>query len=95
LSRLRATLSTDALDQEIAQAVERARRDFLGILSRCIPGREQDIVRRRRMYATRRDLERILGAMDSVRRVASPYGHTEEEPSPTPKIEKPGTVKKE
>lgn len=72
MSRLRATLSTNPLDQEIAQRVTRAEQEIQGALRAC-SARQDGLLAQRRARAVRRDLERVLGALGSVRRVAAPY----------------------
>lgn len=96
MSRLRATLSTSPLDREIAQRVEKARREIINAMDLCNARNESNLVTRRRVAAARRDLSRILGAMDSVRRVGAPFDLEDQDlnetvlprPKPTPKTPK-------
>jgi len=93
LSRLRATLSTNPLDRDIAQRVEKARREIINALDLCNARNESNLVTRRRVAAARRDLGRILGAMDSVRRVRALFDMEDQDLNdvalPRPKPPKP------
>lgn len=72
MSRLRATLSSLPIDREIAGHVDVAQRAIRAALRAC-DMKEGNPVQRRRVLAVRRNLEQILGAMASVRRVGSVY----------------------
>lgn len=88
MSRLRATLSTNPIDQEVARHVDEAQRAIRMALRKCEARTDNPVLRRRTM-AVRRDLERVLDVMSGVRRVASPYDMdpdlTGEPPPPRPK----------
>ena len=85
MSRLRVTLSTSPIDREIAQRVESAQRVILEALRMCVDNRDENPVVRRRVLAARRDLERVLGALGSVRRVSALYDVSDTDLSNVPK----------
>jgi len=98
MTRLRATLSTSPVDKAIADKVSDAQRSLQAALRLCDSRRETDPLVRRRMAATRRDIEQALGAMSSVRRVTPLFDQTDPDltdvPSPPPrrKPEPPATA---
>ena len=89
MSRLRATLSTSAIDQEVFSRVDGAKREILAALRLCDPRHEENPITRRRVMATRRDLEKIIGAMESVRRVGTPYDLTDADLNDIPRSPRP------
>lgn len=84
MSRLRITLSELPEDREVASKVASAQRLLQDALRVCDYRRESDPVKRRRMMAVRRDLERALGALSNVRRVGIPGSGLDEEQDNTP-----------
>lgn len=83
MSRLRATLSTLPIDREVAGHVDAAQRSIRAALRAC-DGSESNPVQRRRVMAVRRDLEKILGAMTTVRRVGALYDLNDPDLTGTP-----------
>lgn len=83
MSRLRATLSSLPIDREIAGHVDTARWSIRAALRVC-EAKEENPVQRRRVMAVRRDLEKILGAMTSVRRVGALYDLSDPDLADTP-----------
>lgn len=88
MSRLRATLSSLPIDREIAGHVDAAQRAIRAALRAC-EAKEENPVQRRRVMAVRRDLEKILGAMTSVRRVGSLYDLNDPDLTNTPTPPRP------
>lgn len=88
MTRLRATLSSLPIDREIAGHVDTAQRSIRAALRAC-EGIEVSPVQRRRVAAVRRDLENILGALTSVRRVGSPYDLNDPDLMDTPRASQP------
>jgi hypothetical protein len=83
LSRLRASLSSDPLDREIQSLVADAERKILLALQRCVASsRKPDATRN--ATRTRRDLERCLGALRSVRRSRPSYDMSDPDLQPEP-----------
>lgn len=89
MSRLRASLSTSAIDREIFSRVDSAKRDIFAALRLCDVRHEENPITRRRVMATRRDLEKIIGAMESVRRVRAPYDIGDLDLTGTPQTPRP------
>ena len=73
MTRLRASLARSPLDREIATKMNDAERAVLEALRLCLASKGSDPGLRRRVLATSRDLQRILGALNSVRRVEPLY----------------------
>ena len=73
MKRLRSILSSPA-DQEISRRVLEAERALISALRSCDVPRDSDPLVRRRAFAVRRDLERALGAISSVRRIEPAFG---------------------
>lgn len=73
MKRLRSSLTSPA-DQEISRRVLDAERALISALRSCDVPRDSDPLVRRRAFAVRRDLERALGAISSVRRIEPAFG---------------------
>ena len=58
MSRLRATLSENPIDREVARHIDEAQRAIRMALQKCVAQTDNPFVRRRTM-AVRRDLERV------------------------------------
>lgn len=71
MSRLRATLSVLPVDKMIAEKVSHAQRSLQEALRLCDYRKETDLVTRRRIQATHRDIQRAMGALGSVRRIGT------------------------
>lgn len=84
MSRLRATLSSDPLDKALAAKMDEAQRVLLAALRLCDESQRTDTVARRRVAHTRRDIQRALGALTAVRRVAPLYDVGDPDLSDTP-----------
>lgn len=84
MSRLRATLSTDPLDKALTAKMDEAHRALVAALRLCDDSQKTDVVTRRRVAHTRRDIQRALGAITGIRRVARLYDVADSNLSDTP-----------
>ena len=88
MSRLRATLSSNPLDREVATRVDAAQREIVAALKACERAEGSPLAKRRAM-AVRRDLTKILGVMSTVRRVSSLYDATDPDLNDSPAPPRP------
>ena len=79
MGRFRARFSTSPVDREIGDKVEQSHRLIESAIRVCEPltRDKEDLARAQRARSIRRDLERVLGALDSVRLMST--GREEEQ----------------
>ena len=73
MSRLRTTLSQSPVDREIQAHVTTAERALAKALQACHTARDSEKYGQAHVARVRRDIERALGALQSVRRVTPMY----------------------
>jgi len=89
MSRLRASLSTSPLDREIQAHVAKAELALKQALALCLNTRKSDQYGAAYLARVRRDLERALGATQSVRRVSPGYDVADPDLQPTAPYQSP------
>jgi hypothetical protein len=92
MSRLRASLSNSPLDREIQSHVAKAERALMQALLSCQIARKSDLYGQAYVARVRRDLEKALGATQSIRRVTPLYDSSDPDLLPTAPYEPPVTT---
>jgi len=92
MSRLRATLSNSPLDRSIQTQVAAAERALRSALQACMNVRNDDTYGRANVARVRRDLQRALGATQSVRRASPSFDMGDKDLHPTEPYERPEEV---